>query len=160
MYTLYIKFDDNLPEPIREKYNEIENTGENSGLDLYCTEDLLLNKIETLGTINHMIQCCMENDNTGELSGYYLYPRSSLSKFPLMVANHVGIIDLGYRGNILGKVRYLPFANQDGFYQINKFDRLFQICAPDLTPFKVKVVNELPESVRGTGGFGSTGTAL
>ena len=38
---------------------------------------------------------------------FYLYARSSISKTPLMVANHVGIVDSGYRGNLIGAVRLL-----------------------------------------------------
>ena len=159
MYTFYIMFDDNLSQDIRDKYSSIEHTGEDSGLDLYCPDDI---KVSTLGTINHMVKCCMVNNDTGELSGYYLYPRSSLSKFPLMLANHVGIIDSGYRGNIMAKVRYLLFADPEavGFFKVTKGHRLFQICTPDLTPFKVKIVDNLPSSIRGEGGFGSTGINL
>ena len=35
-------------------------------------------------------------------TGYYMYPRSSLSKTKLRLANSVGIIDSGYRGNLIG----------------------------------------------------------
>ena len=38
--------------------------------------------------------------NNDKNIGYYLYPRSSISKTPLILANSVGIIDSGYRGNI------------------------------------------------------------
>ena len=78
------------------------------------------------------------------------------------------IIDMGYRGNIMAKVRCLPHdivPFDDNYvkcnsknYKIQYFSRLFQICSPDLSPISVKVVDNLPESRRGTGGFGSTGT--
>ena len=89
-------------------------------------------------------------------SGYYLYARSSLSKTPLMLANHVGIIDSGYRGNILAAVRKLPVVPE---YKVEKHTRLFQICHPSLCPVFVVLVNEseLSDSERGVGGFGSTG---
>lgn len=156
MFTFYIMFDDNLSQEIRDKYSSIENTGEDSGLDLYCPDDIT---VSGLGTINHMVKCCMINNLTGEQSGYYLYPRSSISKLPLMLANHIGIIDSGYRGNIMAKVRYLLFADPEaiGSFEVKKGHRLFQICTPDLSPFKIKIVDSLPESVRGEGGFGSTG---
>jgi dUTP pyrophosphatase len=155
MYTLYIKFDDSIPEDIMEKYLSIINTREDSGYDLYCPENI---NVSTLGVVDHKIKCCMVNNND-ECCGYYLYPRSSISKYPLMLANHVGIIDSGYRGNILAKVRYLPFAdpNSSGFFNIEKGQRLFQICTPDLTPFNVQIVDTLPESIRGENGFGSSG---
>ncbi len=43
-------------------------------------------------------------------------------------------------------------------FKVKFFSRLFQICSPDLSPILVKLVEALPESKRGTGGFGSTGT--
>lgn len=156
MYTLYIKLNPELDESIINLYKKVENTGENSGLDLYCPHNINVTKTSM---IDHMLSCCMINNDTREMSGYYLYPRSSLSKFPLMMANHVGIIDLGYRGSIMAKVRYIPFADEEniGKYKITKEQRLFQICAPNLMPFKVKFVDTLPSSERGEDGFGSSG---
>ena len=77
------------------------------------------------------------------------------------MANSVGIIDSGYRGNIMAKVRNIPFNSSDDLnYKIEEGTRLFQICAPDLSPFKVRLVNELSTTSRGEGGFGSTGTSV
>ena len=87
-------------------------------------------------------------------TGYYMYPRSSISNTPLRLANSVGIIDSGYRGRLMGK-----FDTAQNFI-VNKFDRLLQICAPGLIPIFVELVNnaeELGETERGAGGFGSTG---
>ena len=69
------------------------------------------------------------------------------------LANSVGIIDSGYRGNILAAVDNI----WDQPYDLKKGTRLFQICAPDLTPINVELVDSLDETVRGAGGFGSTG---
>ena len=89
--------------------------------------------------------------------GYYVYPRSSISKTPLMLANHVGIIDSGYRGNLMAALRKLP--SEKSFYLVEKHTRLFQICHPSLCPVFVVLVpeSELNSSERGDGGFGSTG---
>jgi dUTP pyrophosphatase len=91
--------------------------------------------------------------------GYYLYPRSSTgTKTPLRLSNSVGIIDSGYRGNITA-----VFDNISGVdYAIEKYQRLVQICPPDLSyPFLVTIVATLNElgcdTSRGSGGFGSTG---
>jgi dUTPase len=86
-------------------------------------------------------------------TGYYLYPRSSICKTPLMLANHTGIIDSGYRGHIMAATRCLG-----GAYEIEQYTRLFQICAPTLCRVFVVLVDEieLTNSERGTGGFGST----
>ena len=42
-------------------------------------------------------------------------------------------------------------------FKIEKGTRLFQICGPTLEPIVIRVVNELSNSQRGSGGFGSTG---
>ena len=85
-------------------------------------------------------------------SGYYLYPRSSISKTPLRLANSVGIIDASYRGTL----KVVVDNNSDELVRIKKGDRLFQLCMPNLEPFDVVfgTVNRLTE--RGEGGFGST----
>jgi dUTP pyrophosphatase len=90
-------------------------------------------------------------------TGYYMFPRSSISKTPLLMSNHTGIIDSGYRGNLIAAVRYLH--NGTTSYRVEPHTRLFQICHPQLCPIFVVMVteSELTETSRGTGGFGSTG---
>jgi dUTPase len=73
-----------------------------------------------------------------------------------MLANHVGIIDSGYRGNLIGAFRcLLPDKN----YIVEQFTRLLQVCHPSLCPIYVVLVEEsdLVDTERGAGGFGSTG---
>ena len=84
---------------------------------------------------------------------YYLYPRSSLSKTPLIMANSVGIIDKGYRGNIKAPIKNI---NNESYF-IKKGTRLFQICNPSLESFETMVVDSLTESDRGEKGLGSSG---
>ena len=83
-------------------------------------------------------------------SAYYLYPRSSISKTPFRLANSVGIIARGYRGNI-GAF----FDCKEG--QIETGQRLVQLCSPTLDPFHVVLTNSLTFTERGVNGFGSTG---
>lgn len=89
-------------------------------------------------------------------TGYYMHPRSSLSKTNLRLANSTGIIDSGYRGHIIGM-----FDVIDGDCNVSQYERLVQICAPSLVPILVEIVDskeELGEKTeRGDGGFGSTG---
>jgi hypothetical protein len=89
-------------------------------------------------------------------TGYYIYPRSSISKTPLRLANNTGIIDAGYRGHIIGM-----FDNLKDDYYIEPHMRLIQICAPNLAPIYVNIVSNIDElgplTRRGDGGFGSTG---
>jgi hypothetical protein len=97
-------------------------------------------------------------------TGYYLYPRSSIVKTPFRLANSVGIIDAGYRGEIIAVVDNIDAANNDMKTCIERhmppLSRVFQICAPSLEPFFVRIVeheSELGVTERGSGGFGSTG---
>lgn len=88
-------------------------------------------------------------------TGYYLYPRSSVSKTPLRLANSVGIIDAGYRGNIMAMFD----THHD--YEAGRMERFAQICAPSLCPIVVILVDKEEDlstaTERGSGGFGSTG---
>jgi hypothetical protein len=99
-------------------------------------------------------------------TGYYMYPRSSLSKTQLRLANSVGIIDAGYRGHLMGMFDVVNIPedmsdDKEADYFGKKFERYLQICAPGLVPIIVQIVNskgELGEETeRGDGGFGSTG---
>lgn len=127
--------------------------------------------------LNLGVKCCMrvfEPKQPQEIieyspCGYYLYPRSSISKTRMRLANSVGIIDSGYRGDIIAAVDTIGvFGSSDIWHiwketlsPIKKYDRYFQICSPNLSPFLVHIVeteSELGEpTVRGAGGFGSTG---
>ena len=97
-------------------------------------------------------------------TGYYMYPRSSISKTQLRLANATGIIDAGYRGHLMGMFDVVnikvPRDNKADYFG-KKFERYLQICAPGLVPIVVEIVNtkeDLGEqTVRGCGGFGSTG---
>ena len=102
-------------------------------------------------------------------TGFYLYPRSSISKTRMRLANSVGIIDAGYRGDIIAAVDTIGLFGSNDIWHvwketlspIQKYDRYFQLCAPDLSAFLVHIVDTEAElgapTIRGTGGFGSTG---
>lgn len=126
-----------------------------SGLDLFCPEDVYVKPGDTvfvnLGIKTEMV------DNNGMSVSYYIYPRSSISKTPLMLANSVGVIDSGYRGYLKIALKHIYNPNIAEPYKISKGDRLVQICSGDLTPFTFCLVDTLSESERGDGGFGSTG---
>lgn len=127
-----------------------------AGFDLYVPEDIIFKPYE-VKFIDFQIRCEMIDSNNNYVS-YYLYPRSSISKTPLIMANCVGIIDAGYRGNIIGALRYIPFKNTENEdYCLKKNTRILQICSPNLSPFDTEIVTYLSETTRGQGGFGSTG---
>ena len=156
-YQLFVKFDDSLPQEQRDYYRSIQNDNiEDSGFDLMVDKEYTISTDRNVWFLNFNVQCAMYDTVEKKYVGYYLYPRSSFSKYRLIMANHVGIIDAGYRGNIMGAVRlYTGVSNTPQI--IEPSTRLFQLCAPDLSPFSVQIVDTLPDSIRGTGGFGSTG---
>ena len=84
---------------------------------------------------------------------FYVYPRSSIYKSNVRLANNVGIIDSGYRGNL--KAAFDVYGPDK--VSIPPITRLLQICMPNLSPFQIVIVDELDETSRGEGGFGSTG---
>lgn len=95
-------------------------------------------------------------------TGYYMHPRSSLSKTQLRLANSTGIVDAGYRGHLIGMFDVVNSPpNSQSSYSGMKYDRYLQICAPGLVPIMVEIVDSLgdlgSETERGAGGFGSTG---
>ena len=99
-------------------------------------------------------------------TGYYMHPRSSLSKTQLRLANSTGIVDAGYRGHLIGMFDVVNIppnspADRVSDYSGMKYDRYLQICAPGLVPIVVEIVDSLgdlgDETERGAGGFGSTG---
>ena len=96
-------------------------------------------------------------------TGYYMYPRSSISRTPLRLANSTGIIDAGYRGHLMGMFDVVNSSDNlsEADYFGQKFDRYLQICAPGMVPIIVEIVNSIEElgeeTERGSGGFGSTG---
>lgn len=157
MYILEILIDESVPDNIKEYYSNLEMVDPtDSGVDLPVVEELT-SASGDVTTLNFKIKCQMLNDsNSNNYYPYYLYPRSSISKTPLMMANSVGIIDKGYRGFIMAKVRNLGSVG----YKVEEGTRLFQICSPDLSPIKVKMVSQLSTTSRGEGGFGSTGVGI
>jgi dUTP pyrophosphatase len=147
MKTLYIYVEN---EDLKQKYREyIERRYDDSGFDLFnpCKVDL----IETT-KVNFNVKCVMmENNNS---LPFYLYMRSSLSKTNIRLANSVGIIDKGYRGDICA------YFDVKGHDTLELYQRPVQLCAPDLEFFEVVLLDNFDRfknTLRGENGFGSTG---
>ena len=121
-----------------------------AGVDLYCPDQMVIEPGETT-LIKMGIACEMTDDYLP--TSYMLVPRSSISKTPLRMSNSIGIIDAGYRGEIMAAVD----NTDDEDYMVTPGQRLFQIVHPTLYPIGVEVVDELSDTYRGDGGFGSTG---
>ena len=81
-------------------------------------------------------------------------PRSGLAaKNNISVLNTPGTIDSDYRGEI----KIILFNHSNENFIINNNDRIAQMVLTPIIKMKLEETNELPESIRGKGGFGSTG---
>lgn len=118
-----------------------------AGLDVYIVEDQTIKPGETT-RIKLGISC--ENIDK---KAYFLMPRSSISKTPLRLANSVGLIDAGYRGEIMAAVDNI----KDISYRLEIGQRLFQIVAMDGSEIHFDLTDDLSQTSRGKDGFGSTG---
>jgi hypothetical protein len=118
--------------------------------------------------VDFKVKCCakiFDNNNNSFFTPFYTYSRSSLSKTPLRLANNQGIIDAGYRGNLIGMFdcNFEDNSSDDNEqdWYMEEYSRMLQICAPSLVPIYVNIVDNLedlgPSTSRGIGGFGSTG---
>ena len=137
-----------LNDLAREYYNNHNHFHKgDAGLDLYVLEDQTFKAGET-AKIKLGISC-----ESMDGKGYFLFPRSSISKTPLRLANSIGLIDGGYRGEIMAVCDNI----KDYDFSISKGDRLFQLVSADLSEIEFKITDNLSDSSRGKGGFGSTG---
>jgi len=170
MHLLKVKILENCPNrsEVIDYYQNIASKKSyhgDSGLDLIFPEDRTFQcntvTFAGLGIACEMVLLGEDFVEIGESEPFDLVPRSSISKTPLMLANSIGIIDRGYRGEIIAAVRcYLDRNHASTMdrmeYSVMKGDRLFQIVAPDRKPIIVCVVDELSSTERGANGFGST----
>lgn len=83
-----------------------------------------------------------------------LFPRSSNANKDLILSNSVGILDSGYRGELMFKFKKIK-SNSENEYNVG--DRVGQLVVVKIPQIAIELVDELSESERGTGGFGSTG---
>jgi len=150
-------------EKVKE-HNQFENNPyPNSGFDLVCPYEVTSDQTFKM---DFRVKAAMytlpsfvshyTNDNLkvrDKPMGYYLYPRSSISKTNFRMSNSVGIIDSGYRGNLCA---YFDVITSE-VSTVEPMQRLVQICSPSLEPFYVFLVDSLDNTERGVNGFGSSG---
>lgn len=119
------------------------------GLDLYMPEDVVI----PAGARGQIVNLGLAVELP---SGFHveLLPRSSTGvKTPIRISNEMGIIDSDYRGEIGAIVDNV--SNQD--FVLKKNERYFQMIVQKNYCDGVLVVNELSDTERSTGGYGSTG---
>ncbi len=126
-----------------------------AGLDAFCSK-AVQGAAGSLQKLDLGVRAAAYDTERKHFRAFWLLPRSSISKTPLRMANSVGLIDAGYRGTLLGATDF----QQE--YTVGAGDRYYQIVAADLLPWQaIHVVDEIPggPTLRGEGGFGSTGLA-
>jgi dUTP pyrophosphatase len=82
-----------------------------------------------------------------------VFPRSSNAKKDLWLTNSVGVIDSGYRGEVMFK--YRPVSYKEREYAVG--ERVGQLIIMPYPHIEFEEVNTLSESERSTGGYGSSG---
>ena len=151
-YTLYIVVEnETLKEHPRYNFTVLQYENENAGVDLVTAEDFVGQPGQP-----HLLDLGVRAMMTrgGEPVHYWLSPRSSIYKTGHIMANSLGVIDQTYRGVLKAPV----VALAPGAKGFSRGDRHFQILAPDMGWIReVRRCDSLPETLRGEGGFGSTG---
>ena len=91
--------------------------------------------------------------------GYYveIVPRSSIIKTGFILANSVGIIDPDYTGSIICALRFVGIGTGQEEAQYLMFQRIAQMIVRKHEHVKLVEKTSLTDTVRGSGGFGSTG---
>lgn len=119
-----------------------------AGADLAAKEDIvLINNVRTL--VPTGVKVAIPSGFTG-----LLVPRSSLSKNYITMTNSVGVIDTEYRGEIMASLMYSGDLDN---YILEQGTRIVQLVIVPIIIPKFQEVIKLSDTVRGTGGFGSTG---
>ena len=150
-YTLYLVVDDSMKgHPLYQFKEKTFPTNENAGFDLATAE----NWVGETHLLDLGVKAMMKRSGTDETVHYWLAPRSSIYKTGYIMGNSLGVIDRSYRGTLKAPVVRISEPAK-GFMA---GERHFQVMAPDLGWIDtVRIVESLPETARGEGGFGSTG---
>lgn len=120
-----------------------------AGYDLYVSSKI----DDQYGNVSYGTGIAMEIPD-----GYLglIFPRSSNCKTDLLLTNSIGLIDSCYRGEIMAKfANYRQHNGLDADYKVG--ERCAQIVIMPYPEVELVVVDELSESDRGVGGYGSSG---
>ena len=133
------KLNENVKLPVYAK------TGD-AGLDIKATRI----ESENNYSITYGTDLCIEIP-----FGYVglIFPRSSIRNYDLSLSNCVGVVDSGYRGEIMATFKKTKL---DGMYY-DVDDKIMQIIILPYPSIEFEFVDELSETERGEGGFGHTG---
>ena len=132
-------------------------SGDNAGYDLKVVTGIIPLTKATLVPLGVKARMVRLLNGQEEDCHFSLEPRSSIYKYNYIMANGRGIIDRSYRGQLMAPL--ISVGDNNSNMSIEAGTRLFQIVAPDMGYIKETLyVSELSATLRGEGGFGSTGT--
>ena len=141
-FTMRISLDDGAQVPTYAHEGD-------AAADLYAAEDITILAHSLSTPVKTGVHVEIPNRMVG-----LILPRSSIgAKTPLRLSNSTGVIDSTYRGPL--GVLYDNIGDEP--YEIHKGDRIAQLLIVPCYTFNSNVVDELEETDRGEGGFGSTG---
>jgi len=141
-------------EELLNFYSNSKQHKSDIGFDLYIANDItVLPKQITKIDLGVKAELVYGTDSSTQNYGYFLLPRSSISKTTLMLANSTGVIDPEYRGSIIAAV--VNWGDEP--VVLTKGERYFQLVFFNYTVPKIEFVKELSKTERNEGGFGSTG---
>lgn len=124
---------------------------DDAGWDLFLPEDVELVEGQ-IAMVDLRIKVAIPHGHFG-----LIVPRSSMAKRRILLANTVGIVDSGYRGNVKVALTYSPTIDMPMTTTLYHNERVAQMI---VVPFNTSVftrVDDLDDTERSDGGFGSTG---
>ncbi len=138
----FLSLDPELPTPSSAHDGD-------AGLDLHAREDVTLPP-GTWAMVPTGIAVAIPTGYAGLVA-----PRSGLAaRLGIGVVNGPGVVDAGYRGEL----RVILINHGDQEVRLSRGDRVAQMVVVPVAQVELVQVTELPDSERGEGGFGSTGT--
>ncbi len=125
-------------------------TADSAGYDLSaCLDEAIIIPKGKIAKIPTGIAMALPKNTAG-----FIYGRSGLgAKHGISPANAVGVVDCDYRGQVI--VALINHGGED--FVINHGDRIAQMVITDVLTPEIEICQELEDTVRGQGGFGSTG---
>jgi len=138
-----VRLDADLPIPAYARAGD-------AGVDLVSVEDVLLRAGGGRSVVSTGVAVAIPEGYAG-----LVLPRSGLAvRHGVTVVNAPGLVDAGYRGEL--RVALLN-TDPDTDYQVKRGDRIAQLVIVAVGQVSFRVVEALPESERGSGGFGHSG---
>lgn len=120
-----------------------------AGLDIHCIDNGTIDRIHDYIQYRTGLACEIPPGYVG-----LLFPRSSISNYSLSLCNSVGVLDSGYRGEITFRFKGLGDGETKRYRRHDRIGQLVIMVYPNIFPVWSE---NLTESARGIGSYGSTG---